>query len=150
MPVWPDIVVTKPDSPEVLLAVEVKAGAGGALVAETQIRDYLVHQSCPIGMLITPEGTVFFRNPYTGYEPDTIQKIGECRTDELLGGMHDRVVNVEPYLVLQVEQWLEKLPTSGRRSWPPSVAEAIESFVLPAVTGGIIRATGPRWRRTGS
>ncbi len=147
---WPDIVVTKPDSPEVLLAVEVKNGAGDVLVAETRIKDYMVHQSCPVGMLVTAEDTSFFRNPYTGYEAETIQKIAECRTNELLGGMPDKAAITESYLALRVEQWLESLPASGRRVWPPSVAEAIESLVLPSVAGGIIRATGPRWRRTGS
>jgi hypothetical protein len=150
MAMWPDIVVTKLDSPEVLLAVEVKAGIGRLHIAESQIKDYMVHQSCPVGVVVTPEDTLFFRNPYTGYEADTIQRIGECRTNELLGEMPDKTLNTEAYLVLRVEQWLENLPTSGRRSWPPFAAEAIESFVLPAVNGGIIRATGPRWRRTGS
>ena len=150
MPVWPDIVVTKPDSPEVLLAVEVKVGAGGVLVAEAQIKDYMVHQSCPVGMLVTPEDTLFFRNPYTGYESETIQKIGECRTNELVGALPDKALITESYLVPLVEQWLENLPACGHRSWPPFAAEAIESFVLPAATGGIIRAAGPRWRRTGS
>jgi hypothetical protein len=150
MPVWPDIVVTKPDSPEVVLAVEVNAGAGDMLLGEAQIKDYMAHQSCPVGMLVTPEDALFFRNPYTGYEADTIQRIGACRTSELLGEMPDKTLNTEEYLVLRVERWLEALPTGGRRSWPPSAAEAIESFVLPAVNGGIIRATGPRWRRTGS
>jgi hypothetical protein len=149
MPDWPDIVVTKPDSPEVLLAIAVKDGVDDLLVAETQIRSYMVHQSCPVGMLVTPEDTLFFRNAYTGYEADSIQKVAECRTDELLGA-RQQAVNVESYLVLQVEQWLEGLPTGGRRSWPASALEAIESLILPAVAGGIIRAAGPRWRRTGS
>jgi hypothetical protein len=150
MPAWPDIVVTKPDSPEVLLAVEVKAGAGDVLVAETQFKDYMVHQSCPVGMLVTPVETLFFRNPYTGYEAETIQKVAKCQTDELLGETGDKAANVESSLVLRVEQWLEGLPTGGRRSWPPSARDAIESLILPSVVGGIVRATGPRWRRTGS
>jgi hypothetical protein len=150
MPGGPDIVVTKPESPEVLLAVEVKAGIAGVHVAEAQIKHYMVHQSCPVGMLVTVEDTSFFRNPYSGYEAETIQKIAECRTNELLGGMPDKAALTESYLALRVEQWLESLPASGRRAWPPSVAEVIESLVLPSVTGGIIRATGPQWRRTGS
>ncbi len=149
MPVWPDIVVTKIDSPEVLLAVEVKAGAGDLRVAETEIKEYMVHQSCPVGMLVTAEDTSFFRNPYTGYEADTIQKVAECRTDELLGDM-GQAVNVESYLVQRVEQWLERLHAGGSRSCSPSVLEAIESLVLPAVVAGVTRAAGPRWRRTGS
>jgi len=150
MPVSPDIIVTKPDSPEVLLAVEVTAGAGGVRVSEAQIRDYMVHQSCPVGILVTPEDTLFFRNPYLGYDADTIQRIAQCRTSELMDGIPDGPVTTEANLLLRVEQWLEDLPAGTRRSWPSSAAEAIESFVLPAVTGGMIRAAGPRWSRTGS
>jgi hypothetical protein len=146
MPVWPDIVVTNPDSDEVLLAVEVKAGGAGAHLTESQIKDYMVHQSCPIGMLITPEDSLFFRNRYTGYEPETIQNIGECRTSDLL----DAGSIADPYLVRRVEQWLENLRVGSHRPWPSSVLEAMESYVLPAVMSGVIRATGPRWRRTGS
>ena len=150
MPVGPDIVVTKYDSPEILLAVEVKAGATVAQDAEAQIKKYLIHRSCPGGMLVTPEDTLFFRNLYSGYESDTIQRIGQCRTDELLAAMPDAAQVTESYLVQRVEQWLEDLPSHNRRSWPPSALEAIESYVLPLVRGGVIRAAGPRWRRTGS
>lgn len=148
MPVWPDIVVTKPDSPEILLAVEVKVTTANRTMAEEHIKDYMGRQSCPTGILITPEDTLFFRNPFTGYEGDTIQKVGECGTSDLLGAMPDRTT--EPYLTMRVEEWLESLAAGGRRVWPPSAAEAIESLVIPAVVAGVIRATGPRWRRTGS
>ena len=150
MPVWPDIVVTEPDSPDILLAVQVKAGAAGARDVEAPIKDYMVHQSCPIGMLVTPEDTLFFRNPYTGYEVETIQKIGECRTNELVDTMPEKAPVTEQYLVRRVEEWLESLRDGGPRSWPPSAREAIESYVAPVAMSGVVRATGPRWRRTGS
>ncbi len=70
-------------------------------------------------MLVTPEGTLFFRNPYTGYEADTIEKVAECRTEKLFGETADNTC----------------------------AAEAIESFVPPAVTGGSVRAAGFRLRR---
>jgi hypothetical protein len=146
MPVSPDIVVTKRDSPEIVLAVEVKAGSVPAHLAEAQLKDYMAHQSCPLGMLVTPELTFFFRNLFTGYGAETIRKVGECRTQELLL----RLPNTEADLELRVEQWLESVTSSGSRPWPASAAEAIESLVLPAVMSGVVRATGPRWRRTGS
>jgi len=149
MPVWPDIVITKPDSPDVLLAIEVKAEVAGARGGEAQIKDYMVHQSCPVGMLVTHEDTFFFRNRYTGYEPETIQKIGQCRTNELLSAMPD-VPLVTEDLVRRVEQWLENVQVGSRQPWPPSALEAIETCVLPVVRCGVIRAAGPRWRRTGS
>jgi hypothetical protein len=147
MPAGPDIVVTQPDSPEVQVAVEVKVGVS-ARDAEGQIREYMVRQNCPIGMLVTPEWTVFFRNPYTGYDAQTIRKTGECQTRELLGTTPEGVT--EERLLQLVEQWLERLRLRRGKVWPPSVQEAIESHVLPALMGGTVRATGPRWRRTGT
>ena len=150
MPAWPDIVITRADSPEVLLAVEVKSEPAGAQAAESQIKAYMVHQSCPLGMIVTPTETLFFRNRYTGYGPEAIQQIGECRTSELLEAMPNKTVMTESDLVRRVDQWLESLRGGSRRSWPGSAQEAIESYVLPAVMSGVVRANGPRWRRTGS
>jgi hypothetical protein len=150
MPAWPDIVITRTDSPEVLLAVEVKSGVAGAQSAERQIKAYMLHQSCPIGMVVTPDDTLFFRNRYTGYDSDAIQQIGECRTSELLDAMPDTATMSESYLVQRVDQWLESLRGGSRRSWPGSTREAMESYILPAVASGVVRATGPRWLRTGS
>src|SRR5579863_910983 len=110
----------------------------------------MVHQSCPLGMVVMPRDTVFFRNRYTDYGPEAIQRIGECRTSELLGAVPEKLVLTESDLVRRAEQWLESLRDGSRRSWPGSVQETIESYVLPAVVSGVVRATGPRWRRTGS
>lgn len=143
---WPDIVVTRPDSSEILLAV----GIASVPVAEAALKTYMVRQSCSAGMLVTPQETLFFRNRFTGYEPETIQKIGECQTSELLDIAPQEALSAGPHLERLVEQWLESMQVGSRRSWPPSAAEAIESSVLPAVIGGVIGATGPRWRRTGS
>jgi hypothetical protein len=38
----PDIVVTKPDSPEILLAVEVTAGASDVQAAETGLKTSMI------------------------------------------------------------------------------------------------------------
>lgn len=147
---WPDIVVGKPDSSEVLLAVEVKAGAARAVAAASaSLKAYMVDQSCPAGMFVTPEEVFFFRNPYTGYDPDTIELIGNCRTSELLTAISGRAIS-ESMLVQLVEHWLENLGARGNQSWPASAKEAIESYILPAVIDGVVRATGPRLRRTGS
>ena len=149
MSAWPDIVVTQPDSPEVQLAVEVKVGPDSR-ASEAHIKGYMVRQNCPLGMLVTPGMTLFFRNPYTGYEPEAIRKVGECRTEELLGAIAESAAGDEEVLLEGVEHWLEGLPLNPRRSWPSSAQEAIESYLLPAVMGGVVRATGPRWRRTAS
>jgi hypothetical protein len=149
MPLGPDIIVTEPDTPEELLAVEVQTGAGAAQAAEADLKEYMVRQNCPIGMLVTDEHVLFFRNLYEGRDPDTIRKIGECRTDELFEAMSPETPFPERYLVLVVQQWLENLRFRSRRSWPPTASEAIEWFVLPEVIAGTIGSTGKRWRPPG-
>lgn len=146
MPVLPDIVVTKADLPEIVLAIEIKSSSVSPQFAAAQIKEYMARQSCPLGMLVTPDDIFFFRNPFTGYEVETIQSGGECRTQELLGV----IPATEPELELRVEQWLESLPGSGTHTWPPSASEAIESLIVPSVIEGVVRATRPRLRRTGS
>jgi hypothetical protein len=147
MPLRPDIVVTKPDSPEVLLVVEIGGNVADQKGAETALKSYMVQMSCPVGMLATPEQVRFYRNRYTGYAPQTIDMIGECRTSELLGTLPRGVTASD--LEHPVEEWLESLRAGGDRSWPPSVDEAVESSILPVVSSGIVRAGGPRWRRAG-
>jgi hypothetical protein len=141
-------VVTRPDSPEVLLVVEVKGNVADRKSAEAALKSYMVHVSCPVGMLVTPEQVRFYRNRYTGYTPQTIEMIGECATGELLG-TPTRGAAIESDLERTVEEWLESSRAGGDGSWPLAVREAIESSVLPAVSGGIVRAGGPRWRRAG-
>jgi hypothetical protein len=100
-------------------------------------------------MFVTQEEISFFRNPYTGYQPETIQQIGNCRTTELLKTISGRAIS-EAALIDVVEQWLENLGSHGNHSWPPTAREAIESCVVPAVLEGVVRTTGRRLRRTGS
>jgi hypothetical protein len=146
----PDIVVTRPDSPEVLLAVEVKSGVADIGSWEAQLKAYMVHTSCPVGMLVTPEQTRIYRNRYTDYEPQSVAMIGACATSELLGSIPPASSLTDSYLERRVEDWLESLRGDADRAWPSSVREAIESSILPEVIGGDVRAAGPRWRRTGS
>jgi len=144
----PGIVVTRPDSPEVLLVVEVKGNVADQKSTEAALKSYMVHMSCPVGMLVTREQARFYRNRYTDYAPQTIEMIGECPTSELLGTLPRGTVT-ELDLERRVEEWLESLRVGGDLSWPSAVREAIESSVLPVVSGAIVRAGGPRWRRAG-
>ena len=151
MPLRPDIVVTKPDSPDVLLVVELKTGGGPPEDLEEQLKGYMAHSGCPAGMLVTLDVTRFFRNRYTGYGTESVEIVGECPTSDLFGDFPERVPQRGSFLEERVERWLENLQQGTTQSWPSAVREAVESGVLPAVLGGVIRAGGPRWlRRTGS
>lgn len=142
----PDIVVTKPDSPEIFLVVELKRSSADLQIAEAALKSYMVRVSCPVGMLVTPEQVRFYRNRYTDYTPESVAMIGECPTHELLGTLHPGGANGSD-LERLVEEWLESLAGGGGRSWPAAAREAIESSVVPLVRGGIVRAGGPRWRQ---
>lgn len=128
--------------------VEVNADVADPKSTEAALRSYMVQMSCPVGMLVTPEQVRFYRNRYTDYAPQTVEMTGECPTGELLGPLPERAAAVSD-LETRVEEWLESLRIGGGRLWPSAVREAIESSVLPAVSGGIVRAGGPRWRRAG-
>jgi hypothetical protein len=145
-----DIVVTTPDSPDVLLVVEVTVNTEALMDIESQLKTYMAHTSCPAGMLVTRETERFYRNRYTHHDHETVERLGECPTVELLGGLQTRLPIAESYLEERVEQWLDSLRQSGNQTWPSTVQEAIEACLLPAVLGGVIRAGGPRWRKTGS
>jgi len=60
MPSRPDIVVGRPESSELLLAVEVKSIA--AQDSADGLKEYMVRQNCPAGMLVTPETILFLRS----------------------------------------------------------------------------------------
>jgi len=128
--------------------VEVKSTASDARTSEGALKSYMVHMSCPVGMLVTPEQVRFYRNRYTGYAPQAIEMIGECPTGDLLRVFPKDSLR-ESELERSVEEWLEGLRVGSDRSWPSAVREAVESSVLPIVSDGIVRAGGPRWRRAG-
>jgi hypothetical protein len=150
MPFRPDIVITRPDSPEVLLVVEVKSRIADVTNAEAQLKRYMVQINCPVGMLVTDRDTHFYRNTYTSYDEQTVHIIGSCPTGELFGRLLDRASLTESELEWHTYHWLEGLGSRSSADWPASVREAIESSVLPSVMSGTVRAGGPRWRRTGS
>jgi hypothetical protein len=102
----PDIVVGKPESSEILLVVECKTR--GTQASADALKEYLVRQNCPAGILITPETTVFLTNRYTGFQPSSIEQTGTVL-------------------------WLDTLAVAPWGSWPTSARESSETLVLPAV-----------------
>jgi hypothetical protein len=80
----PDIVVAKPESSEVLLAVEVECIAAQA--SADGLREYTVRQNCPAGILVSPETILFLTNRYTEFRPlnwadGSVRHVGIVRPD---------------------------------------------------------------------
>lgn len=72
----PDIVVTDPDSVQVLLVAEAKTSAPTA-ESESGLKRYMWKMGCPVGLLVSPESIALYRNRFTGFSDDSIQKVGE-------------------------------------------------------------------------
>ena len=140
----PDIVVARPESFEVLLAVEVHGIAAQA--SADGLKEYMVRQNCPAGMLVNSETILFLTNRYTEFQPSAIEQTGACATSELLGQRAGRR-QTESELVERVVLWLDNLAATPRRSWPPCARESIETLVLPAALNGVLSSTGKRLRR---
>jgi hypothetical protein len=139
----PDIVVGKHESSEVLPAVEVENTANRAAEG---LKEYMVRQSCPAGMLVTPGTILLLTNRYTDFQPSSVEETGTCATSELLGRASRRT-QAESDLTEQVVLWLDTVAAAPRRSWPACARESIETLVLPAVLNGVVRSTGKRLRR---
>lgn len=142
----PSIVVTTPDSPEILLVVGIEHLEHAT--DDTALKSYMIHMSCPVGILVTPQMVRIYRNRYTGYVPQSVEMIGECQTSELLGESPQGLF-AEAAWASRIQEWLESLAAGSYRLWPSGVQEAIESSVAPLVAGGVVRAGGPRWRPAG-
>jgi len=112
----PDIAVGRPESSELLLAVEVKSIA--AQDSADGLKEYMVRQNCPAGMLVTPETILFLTNRYTEFQPSSIEQTGTCATSELLGQTVGRR-QTEPDMVERVcgsTLWLPRRGGRGQRT----------------------------------
>lgn len=75
IPIWPDIVVTKPDSPEVLHAVEVKGWGSDRRFAETQIKDYRFIRAALLGCWSPPRARSFSETPIRAMRPIRLRRL---------------------------------------------------------------------------
>jgi hypothetical protein len=142
MPFNPDIVVTESDSSQVLLIVEAKATSSPAQ-SESQLKRYMWEMSCPVGLLASPRIIYLYRNRFTGYSDDSIQKLGEFPSP---GGwsVFEKGKSGGQFEA-RVQSWLEKLGRNGKDPETPSeTEEALSEYVLPSLLNGRIHAAGPR------
>ena len=147
---YPDILVTSPDSPQILMAVEARLDRKALEGAIQQLRHYMAKMSCPVGLLVLPDALYIFRNRYTGIEENAIEQIGHYQMSEAFQrfarastehGVKAKGRLFESY----VQQWLEHLPTSDDvERFAPELKDALETHVLPALESGVVRAAGPR------
>jgi hypothetical protein len=140
----PDIVVTEQGSSQVLLIVEAKTREAGS-ESESQIRHYMWEMSCPVGLLVSPRNIIVYRNLFTGYSNDSVEKVGEYSSPSNWSGYLGRDAGIE--FERRVQSWLERLKNDQTSDLTPEAADAIQQFVVPGLLQGEIHAAGPRMAR---
>lgn len=75
----PDIIVTGgtgEDTPRILLMAEAKRYPTIRKEDEFQLKSYMVHMRCPIGLLVTPNAIEVFRDTYTAHSESSVERVG--------------------------------------------------------------------------
>ena len=146
----PDIIVTGEDTPRILLAVEVKLSRPNGKDDETRLKTYMLQMRCPIGLLVTPDVVEVFRDTYTAHTENSVERVASFPSPDTWQNFK-AAHQGEPHAGLRFEEavrsWLEGLGTSPfpqLSEFPPRTREALRDYVLPALTEGVVRSTGPR------
>lgn len=136
----PDILITTPDG--ITLVCEVKVALPNLERTEEQLKQYMVQMQCPIGLLITPERMWLYRDFYTTRSPQSVQRVGEFNVKTLW--QQAPPWQREPFEMF-VQQWLEGLTKQPAGEVPEDLRDVLREYILPAVTGGDVRAAHPRY-----
>jgi hypothetical protein len=141
MPFSPDIVVTEPGSSHVLLIVEAKTNEAPAQT-EAKLKQYMWEMSCPVGLFASPRIIVLYRNRFTGYSNESVQKLGEFPSPPSWSVFEG---HKSTEFETRVQNWLEKLSKNAKTAEiPKETREALWEYVLPSLMSGEIHAAGPR------
>jgi hypothetical protein len=146
MPFVPDIVVTGTDTPKVLVAVEAKTEETDFRRAATEVREYLFRMSSPVGLLVFPQRLWIFRNTYSGADEKAVEQLGPYELPDAVW----KNAGVDPqskgyHFEASVQALLEHLAATHEiQNASPQLVSALETYVLPSLSFGIVRAAGPR------
>jgi hypothetical protein len=152
MPFSPDIIVTGEDTPRILLAAEAKLSRPIRKEDESQLKAYMLQMRCPIGLLVTPDTVEVFRDTYTAHSESSVEQVASFPSPKTLAifkSFHHGSSEPQPGLGFEqaVRSWLERLassPSVGLSESPKEAREALTDYILPALTQGVVRSTGPR------
>jgi hypothetical protein len=142
----PDIIVTGAESSEIALVAEVKTNLRDIESSKHQLKKFMTAMRCPVGLLVTPERLWLFRDRYLSSFEDSITQVGEFDVRSVLNFEQVRTGRADALAFEQlVQSWLERLSTeSGLRELPSELRPAAQSYIVPAVSQGTIRAGHPR------
>lgn len=138
----PDVVVRGTDLPLLRLAVGIRTRGDDLAQAARQLRQYMVGEACPLGLLVTPERTHVYQKTYSD-TPDFIQELAAVETPVLLDTRG--AVENGPELERAVRQWLETLVRHpGVPVHLAGEAARIEDHLLPAMVDAEVTVVGFR------
>jgi hypothetical protein len=138
----PDVIVRGTDRPLPRLAVGIRTRREDLTQAARQLRQYMVGEACPLGLLVTPERTHVYQKTYSD-TPDSIQELAVVETPGLLDTRG--VLENGPELESAVRRWLEALVRHPGVA-PHRVGEAarVEMHLLPAMVDAEVTVVGFR------
>lgn len=136
VPFEADVLVMARDVPDVRLVAEIKASLGDRAGVESALRQYMLDRRCSLGLLVTPETTLIFRDTFADFTASSIELVGEYRTNELLA--LDAAPTESRALQAAVIDWLDRLASAWPSALPRTDAarSPVVQFLVPEVAEG--------------
>ena len=104
----PDIIVTSRDGRDRFLVVEVKLAADDLEQTERQIKRYMLRYGYPTGMLVTPDMLHIYRDTFSSYEENSVERVG----DFSMVGVLDPDVISTVRAIEEARRTIKKVPAS--------------------------------------
>jgi hypothetical protein len=135
----PDILIATPDGR--VMVIEAKVRINDLPGTEEALKGYMVAMQYPFGLLITPEKGWVYRDSYSSNSPASVTQVEEFDSTRMWRQHPPREgQEFESF----VQQWIEDLADFPPASLPPQLKSIVQSYVLPAIANGEVRAAHPR------
>ncbi len=143
----PDVIVTAPDS-SVTLVAEAKSSGANLEEAARPLKQYMIRMRCPVGIIFTPAVLRIYKDMFLARSEESIERIGDFPGEDLLKIAPSS--NTEQSLMeLILVRWLDELAHTGNvRVRDPKFKSAIDEYILPAVSGGLVSIAHPGTLKT--
>lgn len=155
----PDIIVTDADSPRWRMVVEAKLHLVDRKRAEAELKRFMLAMSAPLGLIVSPSHLAIYRDSFRDFSNDSIELVGDfdipsesfpfSMGGDPAGEHRDRIETGFAF-ERNVQTWLEEIASTREiHGFIPEARKALAEHVLPALSGGMIRAAGPRELKAG-
>lgn len=142
----PDIVALGTEIQEFVLVAEVKMTIRDLKFVERQLKQYMAAMRCPVGLLITPQRLRIYRDGYKGLPEESVELVGEFDVAKVFNfTTPESSPDAAPAFQAMVQEWLDRLTTeSVLRALSAELRRAVEMYIAPALSQGVVRAGHPR------